>query len=153
MKRWNFKTQSNPQTILKKMESALGPTNGFVFDIDSNKEDSVVFKLRKRVLHTSQVILNNSIIVNGNMSKTDVDNETTVEINFNQHLLLVLHISIWLGAGIFLIIAGIISNSGLMYVLGGASLVIALAIWIDTRKKFQNNIETYKTLITGILDS
>ena len=153
MKRWNFKTQNNPQTILKKMEAALGPTNGFVFDIDANKKDSVVFNLRKRVLHISQVILNNSIIVNGNMLKTDMDNETNVEISFNQHFVLKLHISIWLGAAICLIIAGILSNYSLMYALGGASLLIAFAIRIDSRKKFQSNIQEYKTLITGILDS
>jgi len=135
------------------MEAALGPINGFVFDIDSNKKDSIVFNLRKRILHISQVILNNSIIVNGNMLKTDVDNETNVAINFNQHFVLRLHISIWLGAGICLMIAGILSNYKLMYALGGASLLIAFAIWIDARKKFQINIQEYKTLITGILDS
>ena len=153
MKRWNFKTQNNPETVLKKMEATLGATNGFVFDIDSNNKDSVVFNLRKRVLHISQIILNNSIIVNGNILKTDVDNETNIEINFNQHLVLKLYISIWLGAGICLIIAGILSSYSLMYALGGASLLIACAIWIDSRKKFQSNIQEYKTLMTGILDS
>ena len=87
------------------------------------------------------------------MLQTDVDNETNVEINFNQHFVLKLHISIWLGAAICLIIAGILSNYSLMFALGGASLLIAFAIWIDSRKKFQSNIQEYKTLITGILDS
>lgn len=152
MKKWNFKAQSNPQTILKKLEDALGPANGFIFHIDSNKNDSVAFKVRKRVLYASQIVLHNKIIVNGNMLKTDADNGTNVEINFNQHFLIALHISIWLGAAIILTIAGVISKASLMYVLGGLSLIIAFAIWIDVRKKFQKNIQKYKTLISGILE-
>jgi hypothetical protein len=152
MKRWNFKAQSNPQTILKKLEGALGPVNGFIFNVDSNKTDSVTFKVRKRVLYVSQIIFHNKIIVNGNMLKTDVDNETNVEINFNQHFLTALHILIWLGAGIILTIAGIYNNVSLLYVLGGISLIIAFAIWLVVQKKFDENTQKYKTLISGILE-
>lgn len=152
MKRWNFKAQSNPQTILKKLEGALGPVNGFIFNVDSNKTDSVTFKVRKRVLYVSQIIFHNKIIVNGNMLKTEVDNETNVEINFNQHFLTALHVLIWLGAGIILTIAGIFNNVSLLYVLGGMSLVIAIAILLVVQKKFDENTQKYKTLISGILE-
>lgn len=151
MKTWNFKVKSNPQEIIKKIDSALGSVDGFVFNTDHDKNDSVTFKMRKRVLYAYQIILRNHIIVTGKMLKTDTENETDVEISFTQHFLTTLWVSIYLGFGLIAIILGI-SRSAAMYIPGGILLAIGIALWIDVQKKFKKDSQKYKTLISEVLE-
>lgn len=58
MKAWNFKVKSNPQEISKKLDSALGSVDGLVFNMNHDKNDSVTFKVRKRILYAYQITSN-----------------------------------------------------------------------------------------------
>jgi hypothetical protein len=152
MKTWNFKVKSNIQEIVKKLNSAFGLGDGFVFNMGHDKNDTVTFKVRKRVLYAAtQILLHNKIIVNGRMLKTDTENETYVKISFTQHFLVPLYVSIFWGFGLFAIILGI-SSSAAMYIPGGILLAIGIALWIDVQKKFERNIQKYKVLISEILE-
>ena len=71
MKEWNFEVKSNSQEIIKKLDSSLGSVNGYVFNMNHDKNDSFTFKVRKRVLHAYQLILYNYVFVNGKTLKTD----------------------------------------------------------------------------------
>lgn len=148
MKAWNFKIKGNPKEIVKKLDSAFGNVGGFVFNVDDNKNDSVSFRMRKRVLDANQLI---HIIVKGKMLKTDNENDTDVKISFNQHFLTRLVVSVYFAFGLLSIILGIIS-SATMFILGGILLTVGIALWIDVHKKFERDIQIYKTLISEILE-
>jgi len=155
MKTWNFKVKSNPQEIIKKLDSAFGSVDTLVYKIEHNKNDSVAFKVRKRVQDANAIIHDNQTIVNGKMLKTDVKNETDVEISFTQHFLRILFVSIYLVFGLLLIILAIIlaiSSSVAIFIVGGVLLAVGIAIWIDVQKRFEKDIQKYKTLISKILE-
>ena len=151
MKAWNSKVKSNPQEIIKKLDSAFGSVDGFVFNMDHDKNDSVAFKVRKRVQDALQVIHDNQTIVNGKMLKTDTENETDVEISFTQHFLRRLYVSIYLVFGLLAIILGI-SSSATIFIIAGILLAVGIALWIVVKKKFERDIQKYKTLISEILE-
>ncbi len=151
MKAWNFNVKSNPQKIIKKLHSALGSVDGFVFNMNHDKNDSVTFKVRKRSLNYLNFIRENQIIVNGKILKTDTENETDIEISFTQHFLTILYVSFFWSLGLFAIIFGINSRAT-MYIYGGILLAIGIALWIDVRKNSERNIQKYKTLISEILE-
>jgi hypothetical protein len=155
MQEWNLKVKSNVQEIIKKLEATLGYVDGFVFNIDNDKNDSVTFKVRKRGLYAFQIILLNRIIVNGKILKTDTENETDVEISFTQDVLtkLIMFINIFFGLGLSLtaLISGINSNS-YMLIAGGILITIGIALWFDVQQRFERNIQKYKTLISEILE-
>jgi len=152
MKAWKFKVNSNLQVITKKLDSAFETNKGFDFKMDDSKSESVTFKVRKRILYAYQVILRNHIIVNGKILRTETDNETNVEVSFNQHFFTVFYVYMFLILGLFIIIFGIFSSSNL-YLLGGIFLAIGVAFWIGLQKKFKMDIQRYKTLISDILKS
>ena len=151
MKAWNFKVKSNPQEIIKKLQSALGSVDGLVFNMDHDKNDSVTFKIRKRVLY-GYGYLYNYIIGNGKMLKTHTENETDVEISFTQHFLTTLYVSMYWGSGLIAIIVGISRSATIMCIVGGILLVVGIALWIDVRKRFERNVQKYKTLISEIVN-
>ena len=151
MKKWNFKVKSNPQEVINKLNSTLGFNDGFVFNIDQGKNDSVIFNMRKRVHYPDQILHRNRIIVNGKVLKTDIENEATVEISFTQHLVMILTVYISFGLGLFAIISGIIS-SDYMYLPGGILLAIGVVLWITFQKKFEKDIQKYKIFISEILE-
>lgn len=152
MKAWKFKVNSNLQEMTKKLSSAFESNTGFDFKIDDSKSDTVTFKVRKRILFAYQVILRNHIIVNGKLLSTETDNETNVEVSFNQHFFTVFYAYMFLISGIFTIIFGIFSSS-ILYLLGGIFLAIGVTFWIGLQKKFKKDIERYKILISDILKS
>ncbi len=149
MKAWNFKVKSNPQEIIKKLDDALGSVKGFVLKMDNDRNDSLTFKLRKRAITYMRY---NQIIVNGKILKTDTKNETDLKVSFSQHFITILHVSFFLSLGLIAIILGI-SSSAAMYIFGGISLVIGIALWIDAQKNFKKDIQKYKTLISEVLGS
>lgn len=151
MKAWNFKVKSNPQQIFKKLNSTLGSADGFVFNMDHDKNDSVIFNVRKRVIYPDQILHRNRIIVNGKMLKTDTKNETDVEISFTQPIVITLILFIFFGLGVFAIIVGI-SSSASTYIPGGILLAVGIIFWIAVQKKFEMDIQKYKILISEILE-
>jgi len=155
MKKWNFKVKSNIQEIIKKLNSTLGSADGFVFNIDNGKNDSVTFKVRKRGLYAFYLVFINKIIVNGKILKTDTENETNIEISFTQYFLwkLVIFTHMFLGLGFLIAIFSGISSSASFYIFGGILLALGIVLWIAVQKKFEKDIQEYKTLISEILES
>ncbi|APQ17916.1 hypothetical protein [Maribacter hydrothermalis] len=153
MKLWNFEAKNNPKEISNKLESAL-KTAGFVFNTNCDENNSVTFKVRKRILYAWYMAFQNWTIVNGKLVKTDNENSTDVEISFNQHFLIKLivftHISLILGL-LIAIIAGI-NSSPTMYIFGGLILALGIVLWIGVQRKFEKDIQKYKTLISEILE-
>ncbi len=155
MKKWNFKVKSNVQEIIKKLDSTFGSADGFVFNIDNGKNDSVTFKVRKRGLYAFYLMFINKIIVNGKILKTDTENETNIEISFTQYFLwkLIIFTSMFLGLGFLIVIISGISGNTFMYILGGILLALGIVLSIAVQKKFEKDIQEYKTLISEILGS
>jgi len=155
MKKWNFKVKSNVQEIIKKLDSTLGSVDGFVFNIDNGKNDSVTFKVHKRGLYAFYLMFVNKIIVNGKILKTDTENETNIEISFTQYFLwkLIIFTHMFLGLGFLIVIISGISSSAFMYILGGILLAVGIVLSIAVQKKFEKDIQEYKTLISKILES
>ena len=79
---WNFKIKSNSQEITNKLDATFGSVNGFALDVQKNN-NSVTFKVRKRILYAFQTLLRNHIIANGEIKR--IENETEVKISFSQH--------------------------------------------------------------------
>ena len=150
MKTWNFKVKSNPHEIIKKLDSAFVSVDGMVFNTHHDENDSIVFKVRKRV-KDGFAIHDNLIIVKGKMSKTDIENETDIKISFSQHFLRIMVVSIYLVLGLLAVILGI-SDNAIIFIFAGFLLVIGIAIWIDVQKKYQKDIQKYKSLISEILE-
>ena len=154
MKAWSFKVKSNPQELINKLDAAFGSGEGFVFKIDKDKNDSLLFNMRKRVHYTSQILHVNRISVNGKILKTETGNETDVEIYFTQHLVMILIIIYGFILGLIAIVSGIWSGAS-FYIYGGVLLAIVgigIVLWIAIQKKFENNIQEYKKLISDILE-
>ena len=155
MKAWNFKTESNPTDISKKLESKLGLDNGFVFSVDNDKKNSITFKIRKRILYGWYWAYQNWTIINGKLLKIDTEDKTNVEISFNQHFLIriIMFTHIFLGLGLLIAIISGISNSNSLYIFGGIILVLGVILWVALQRKFEKDTQKYKTLISEILES
>lgn len=155
MKKWNFKVKDNLQEIIKKLESTFGSTDGFVFNLDTDQNDSVRFEVQRRGLYLFQIMFINKIIVKGKILKTDTENETNIEISFTQNILtkLIIYTHTFLGLGFLITIILRNSNSASIYILGGILLVVGIVLLIAVQKKFEKNIQEYKILISQILES
>lgn|SRR5690606_498634 len=154
MKTWHFKTKNSPKDVSKKIEAAFKSANGLVFNIiNHDKNNSVTFKIRKRILYPWYLFFLNSIVVNGKLLKTETENEAKVEISFNQHFLwiLVVFTNIILGLALFLTVISNKNTSPYMYIIGFLIFAIGIMLWIRIQKKYESNIQEYKTLISDIL--
>ena len=155
MKTWNVKVKSNPKEISKKLESTFGSVKGFVFNIDSDKNNPVTFKVRKRILYAWYMMFQNWTIINGKLIKMETENMTNVVITFTQHFLITLIIYTHMFLGLVFIIAiisGIISSPS-MYIFVGLLLALGIVLWIAIQKKFEKDIQKYKALISEVLES
>ncbi len=154
MKAWRFKLKSSPKEISEKLESELKSIGGFVFNMNLEKNKSVTFKVRKRILYAWYMAFQNWTVVKGELLKSDTENKTNVEITFNQHFLIRLiiftHIILLLGF-LIAIISGIHFNAT-MYILGGTLLALGIFLWITIQRKFDKDIQKYKSLITDIFE-
>ena len=153
MKKWNLTVKNNPQDISQNLESALKSVDGLAFNIKHDKKKSIKFKMRKRIQYVWYLIYINSIIVNGKLSKTDIENETNVEILFSQHFLwkLVILTHILLGLGFLIAIISGKNSSAITYSFGAGILALGIVLWIMVQKKYERNVQEYKTLISKIL--
>ncbi len=153
MKAWNFKVKNNPTEISKKLEITLGSDNGFLFDTENDENNSITFKIRKRILYVWYWAFQNWTIITGKLIKTDTEDMTNVEISFNQHFLirLIIFTHIFLGLGLLIAIISGISNNTSMYIFGGATLLLGIILWFAMQNKYTRDVEKYKTLISDIL--
>ncbi|WP_100614805.1 hypothetical protein [Confluentibacter citreus] len=153
MKKWNFKIGSNPKEIIKNMKPALESVDGFVFNMNHDKNNSTTFKMRKRILYPWYLLFLNSIVVNGKLSKTDTENETDVEISFQQHFLwkLIIFTHMFLGLGFLIAVVSEKNSSAYLYLIGAIILALGILLWISVQKKYKRNIQEYKALISEIL--
>ena len=152
MKVWNLKVKSDSQEIIKKLNSAFKSVGGFAFDVENDINNSVTFKVRKRILFGFQPYIRNHIIVKGKIKHTDSENETDVEISFNQHFMDSLENYIFLILGLLAIIFGVISNNAEGYVFGSIFLIVEIPSLTFLQRQFARNIQKYKTLISEILE-
>ena len=153
LKKWKFKVKSNSNEIVKKLNTAFESFGGFVFNIEDNKNDSVAFKFHKPVKYPDQILHRNRLVVNGKTSKTDIENETDVEIDFHQHFFMKLTVLSVISVGIILmILLSKLSSGTLMFILGGITIVAGLVLMLALKKKLENDIRKYKILISQILE-
>jgi len=154
MKSWSFKTENNPNEISEKLKSVLGPANGFVFNIERYDNNSITFKIRKRILYGWYLAFHNWTVINGKLLRIDAEKNTTVKISFTHHFIIKLIIIIHFFLGLVMLISIIlrISSNASMYVLGGIILALGIILWIAIQKKFQKDIQKYKSLISEILE-
>ncbi len=153
MKIWNLNIKNNPKEICEKLEATL--IDRFVFKINRVKNDSVTFKLRKRILYVWYMYFHNWTTVNGKLVSTDTENKTNVEISFTQHwfITLIIYAQMLLGLGLLLSIILGVNSSTSLYILGGILLALGIVLWIIVKKKFEKDIQNYKALINEILES
>ena len=153
MKKWNFKLNNNPKAVSKNIESSLGTVNGFVFNINHDKNNSITFKMRKRILYAWYLFYINSIVVQGKLSKTAIENETDVEISFNQHFLwkLVIFTDMFVGLAILITFFSGENSSPYLYLMAVAILAVGVILWIRIQKKYERNMNEYKTMISKVL--
>lgn len=152
MKKWNFKTEHSPSAISEKLKTSLGSLNGFVFNLKNEDSDIVSFKIRKRLLYAWYLIYENSLVVNGRLSKADNENETKVHITFSRHIIwqFCIFTHLFLGTGFVIsLISG--HNEVPMYLLAAMTLGIGVFIWLKVQKKHERNIQQYKNLISKTL--
>jgi hypothetical protein len=152
MRAWRFKLKSSPKEISESLEFELKSIGGFVFDMNLEKNNSVTFKVRKRILYAWYMAFQNWTVVKGELLKNDTENKTNVEITFNQHffikLIVFTHIILVLG---FLI--ALLSGTNLnatIYIIGGTVLAVGIVLWIALQRKFDKDIQNYKSLFTDI---
>lgn len=154
MKTWKFKLKNSPKEISTKLESELKSIGGFVFNMNLINNKSVTFKVRKRILYAWYMAFQNWTVVKGKLLKNDIENETNVEITFNQHFfirsIIFAHIVLVLGFLIALI-TGVNVNIT-QYILGGTLLALGIVLWIAIQRKIEKDIQKYKSLITDIFE-
>jgi hypothetical protein len=153
MKAWSFKLNNSPKEISDKLETELRSIGGFVFNINRNENSSVTFKMRKRILYVWYWAFQNWTIVNGELLKNNTENTTDVEITFNQHWLirLIIFTHVILVLGLLIAIISGINIDPSVYILEAILIGLGIALWIAIRRKFQKDIQKYKSLITEIL--
>ena len=151
---WNFEVSCNPKEVSERLEFALGTVYGFVINISHEKNNSISFRVRKRILYAWYMAFQNWTIVNGELLKNDMESKTNVKIIFNQHFLirLIIFTHIFLGLSFLIaIISGISSNASILIV-AGILLAIGIVLWIAVQKKFRKDVQKYKILISEILE-
>lgn len=154
MKEWSFKLKRSPIKISEKLDFELKSIGGFVFNINHEINESVTFKIRKRILYAWYLAFQNWTVVKGELMNNNTENETDVKITFNQHffirLIIFTHIILVFGFLIALILGNYGNTS--MYILVGALIVLGIVLWLTIQRKFEKDIQKYKLLMTEIFE-
>lgn len=155
MKKWIFKVNSNVQDVSKKLRDSFGSAKGFVFNLDKDDDDSFLFKIHKQGLYAFHLMFINKIIANGTILKTDTNNESIIEISFKQYFLwkLIIFTHIILGFGFLAMLFLKINGNAFIAVFGFLLLAVGIILWITAQRKFKKDVQEYKSLISGILES
>ncbi len=153
MKKWSLYIQRNPQETSNKLESAL--IGRFVFRVNQDRDNSVTFKLHKRILYIWYMYFHNWTIATGKLLKAGTANKTNVEISFTQHwfIKLIVYSQMLLGLGFIIAIILGFSDSTSLIVPGGILLLLGVVLWIAIKMKFKKDIQEYKSLISEILEA
>ncbi|MDO6804097.1 DUF423 domain-containing protein [Wenyingzhuangia sp. 1_MG-2023] len=146
MKNWNFKLKKQPKEVIEELTSELNSIGGFSF----NNKNPNTFNFRKRILYPWYYAFQNWTVVNGELVENNVENITEVKISFKQHFLIMLIIftHLILGFGLILGLFLATKNEPLNYIFGGLVIAFGIIIWITATRKFKNDSEKYKVLIT-----
>jgi len=146
MKNWNFKLKKRPKEVIEELTSELNSIGGFSF----NKKSTNTFNFRKRILYPWYYAFQNWTVVNGELVENNDENITEVKISFKQHFLIILIILTHLILGFGLILGLLLAtrNEPLNYILGGLIIAFGIIIWITATRKFKNDSDKYKVLIT-----
>ncbi|MEQ8910167.1 MAG: DUF423 domain-containing protein [Vicingaceae bacterium] len=154
MKAWKFKLKRSPIEIGERLESELKSIGGFVFNMNHENNESVTFKMRKRILYAWYIAFQNWTVVKGELINNDTENETNVKITFNQHffirLIIFTHVLLVFGS-LMAIILGIKVNASI-YIIMGLLIVLGVVLWFAIHRKFEKDIQKYKSLITKIFE-
>ena len=154
MKAWRFKLKRSPIEIGEKLESELKSIGGFVFNMNHENKKSVTFNIRKRILYAWYMAFQNWTVVKGELMNNDTENETNVKITFNQHffirLIIFTHVILVIGFLIAIISGENVNTS--MYILVGTLLILGIVLWLAIQRKFENDIQKYKSLMTEIFE-
>jgi hypothetical protein len=154
MKAWRFKLKRSPIEIGEKLESELNSIGGFVFNMNHENKKSVTFNIRKRILYAWYMAFQNWTVVKGELMNNDTENETNVKITFNQHffirLIIFTHVILVIGFLIAIISGENVNTS--MYILVGTLLILGIVLWLAIQRKFENDIQKYKSLMTEIFE-
>lgn len=147
MKNWNFKLKKRPKEVIEKLTSELNSIGGFSF----NNKNTTTFSFRKRILYPWYYAFQNWTVVNGELVENNADNMTEVKISFKQHFLIIviLFTHLILGLGLIFGLFLATNNQPLTYILGGLVIVFGIFIWIMATRKFKNDSEKYKALLTN----
>ncbi|THD65864.1 DUF423 domain-containing protein [Robertkochia marina] len=148
---WNFNSNSRPEEISKKLEASLGEANSFVF----KKSNSGKFNIRKRIMYPWYLFYANSLVVQGHMEAPEHKEETEVSISFRKHLLWRLVVLTDLSIGLAILITAFTAGNDHVarIVLGSVFLVTGVLLWLRLEKKYKTDVQEYKSLIAGILES
>jgi hypothetical protein len=154
MKAWRFKLKRSPIEMGEKLESELNSIGGFVFNMNHKNKNSVTFRIRKRILYAWYMAFQNWTVVKGVLMNNDTENETHVKITFNQHFLIWLiistHVILVIGF-VISIISGINVNTS-AYILVGILLISGIVLWLAIQRKFEKDVQKYKSLMTEIFE-
>ena len=110
--------------------------------------------MRKRILYAWYMAFQNWTVVKGELLNNDIENETNVKITFNQHffirLIIFTHVILVIGFLIAIISGENVNTS--MYILVGTLLILGIVLWLAIQRKFENDIQKYKSLMTEIFE-
>lgn len=151
MKNWTFTINLKPKQIIKKLESDISVNSAFVLNVKSKESASFYFNFRKRMQYGEQLLHSNLVIVRGEISTTDKENYSRVEIVFKQHFLVDLTKYIFSGLGLIAILTGLFSYA--YFIAPGIYLLaIGIIIWIWMDNIFKKHSEQYKSLLSEIFE-
>ena len=154
MKAWNFKLKSSPKEISEKLESELQSIGGFAFSKTQSKPNSITFELRKRITYAWYLAYQNWTTVHGEILKQSTDSNSKVVISFNQHFLIKLIIWSHVIFGLVFLIAFFseMELGAAVYILSGSILAAGILLWVLIQRKFERDIQKYKSLIIRIFE-
>lgn len=154
MKAWRFKVKSSPKEISEQLKSELQSIGGFVLNMDRANTQAVNFKIRKRFLYIWFMAFQNWTVVKGEMLNNAAENETEINIRFNQHFFiqLVIFTHVILVGGLLAVIISEIDVHNTLYVLLGLLIISGIVLGFAIQRKFEKDIQKYKSLMSEIFE-
>jgi hypothetical protein len=150
MKKWKFDINSPPEEVLQRLDPDTLSNRDFVYSTKNIETGIIKFKLRKRIKDFDKLFYYNLIVLNGEISNSLIENGSTIEIHFKEHLLNILLRIVILVLGLLAISTGLFTNS-VLTIIGLTILAIGILLWVWLNYKFQINIQKYKLLIKDLL--
>lgn len=151
MKNWSFKIKKEPQQIIEQLKSNISTNGTFVLNIEGKENEILSFDLRKRIQFGEQILHRNLVIVTGEVYRIDKENCSKVEIVFKQNLLVIISKIILFGLGLISILTGLFSSTSFI-IPGIILLAIGFVLWLLMNKRFKDNSEEYRGLLSELLE-